>query len=107
MRLSRYALLSLVIVGCATRTPQPLAQPDAGNASEAHDADVGSPAADAGDADVGSPSDDTDDRQVPEAAFRPLWNGVDFTGWDRYLGIPVGESTPLGVDNDPRSVFSV
>ena len=42
-----------------------------------------------------------------DAGFRQLFDGVDLAGWDRYLGIPVGESTPLGLENDPRGVFSV
>jgi Domain of Unknown Function (DUF1080) len=36
-----------------------------------------------------------------------LFNGVDFTGWQTYLGPPYGSSQPLGVDNDPDGVFSV
>jgi len=36
-----------------------------------------------------------------------LFNGVDFTGWDRYLGKPSDPEPALGVDNDPRAVYSV
>jgi len=36
-----------------------------------------------------------------------LFNGVDFTGWDRYLGKPSDTEAPLGIDNDPRGVYSV
>ena len=38
---------------------------------------------------------------------RALFNGVDFTGWDRYLGEPAPGADPLGLDNDPQGVFSV
>ncbi|HTV22170.1 MAG TPA: DUF1080 domain-containing protein [Polyangiaceae bacterium] len=50
---------------------------------------------------------------VPDAA-RPeepaavsLFNGADFTGWDRYLGRPSDAEPALGIDNDPRGVYSV
>jgi len=36
-----------------------------------------------------------------------LFNGVDFAGWDRYLGKPSAGEPALGVDNDPRAVYSV
>jgi hypothetical protein len=56
-----------------------------------------------------------------EAAFEPLFNGVDFDGWETYIGVPdssvnvpglarneVGQYTqPVGVNNDILSVFSV
>jgi len=39
--------------------------------------------------------------------WTPLFNGRDFEGLDRYLaGLP-GESRPLGLNHDPRGVFSV
>ena len=38
---------------------------------------------------------------------RSLFNGVDFTGWDRYLGEPTPGAAPLGIDNDPLGVYSV
>jgi len=36
-----------------------------------------------------------------------LFNGVDFSGWDRYLGKPSDAEPALGIDNDPRGVYSV
>jgi len=36
-----------------------------------------------------------------------LFNGVDFSGWDRYLGKPSDAEPALGVDNDPRGVYTV
>jgi len=40
-----------------------------------------------------------------------LFNGVDFSGWDRYLGKPShdpkADELPLGIDNDPRGVYSI
>lgn len=43
------------------------------------------------------------------ASARPhaLFNGVDFTNWDRYLGKPSAAEEPLGLNNDPRGVYSV
>lgn len=42
-----------------------------------------------------------------EAEPISLFNGVDFTGWDRYLGKPSETEPALGIDNDPRAVYSV
>ena len=36
-----------------------------------------------------------------------LFNGVDFRGWDRYLGKPSDGEPALGIDNDPGGVYSV
>jgi hypothetical protein len=38
---------------------------------------------------------------------RQLFNGRDFSGWTTYLGPPNGSTEPVGVDRDPRRVFSV
>jgi hypothetical protein len=43
----------------------------------------------------------------PDAGAVALFNGVDFTGWDRYLGKPSADEAPLGIDDDPRGVYSV
>ncbi len=50
-----------------------------------------------------------DDVGAGDAAGFPrvLFNGTDFTGWDRYLGTPAPGADPLGLDNDPQGVFSV
>jgi hypothetical protein len=42
-----------------------------------------------------------------EAGWRPLFNGKDLAGWDTYLGPPHGEKKPLGLNHDPRKVFTV
>lgn len=42
-----------------------------------------------------------------DAGAVPLFNGVDFGGWDRYLGKPSEAEPPLGLENDPRGVYSV
>lgn len=34
-------------------------------------------------------------------------NGVDLTVWDRYLGKPTSGEPALGIDNDPRGVYSI
>jgi hypothetical protein len=36
-----------------------------------------------------------------------LFNGLDFTGWDTYLGPPTGSQVPVGMNRDPSGVFSV
>lgn len=55
------------------------------------------------------------------ADWRPLWNGRDFEGWQRFLGQPhptvvlpatpggrpLPRHEPLGVENDPLGVFTV
>ena len=56
----------------------------------------------AGEADAG----DAGDAASPPG-WRSLFNGVDFSGWDRYLGKPSAGEAPLGEENDPRGVYSV
>jgi hypothetical protein len=49
-------------------------------------------------------------RALPDAGDTravSLFNGADFSGWDRYLGKPSGSEPALGIDNDPRAVYSV
>ena len=41
------------------------------------------------------------------APWIPLFNGRDFDGLDRYLAPLPGESRPLGLNHDPRGVFSI
>jgi len=41
------------------------------------------------------------------AEWKPLFNGKDLSGWDTYLAPPPGSKTPLGLNNDPRGVFTV
>jgi len=38
---------------------------------------------------------------------RQLFNGRDLSGWTTYLGPPYGSTEPIGIDRDPRRVFSV
>lgn len=52
-------------------------------------------------------SDEQDLRDASSADVVPLFNGVDFSGWDRYLGKPTEAEPALGIDNDPRGVYSV
>ena len=56
-----------------------------------------------------------------EEGWQPLWNGQDFTGWIKFLGVPRADfevpgqvrdtsgqyTQPLGRENDPLNVFSV
>ena len=51
--------------------------------------------------------------QTSKPSWNVLFNGTDLTGWDTYLGpvrddsMKVIDSIPLGVNKDPRHVFSV
>lgn len=47
------------------------------------------------------------DADWADAGVVSLFNGVDLSGWDRYLGKPSDAEPALGIDNDPRRVFSV
>lgn len=47
------------------------------------------------------------DAAEPTRAWKPLFNGQDLSGWDKYLAPPPGSRTPLGLNHDPRGVFSV
>src|SRR4051794_999925 len=53
-----------------------------------------------------APSDGTGADGAP-AFPHALFNGIDFAGWDRYLGEPTPGAQPLGIDNDPQGVYSV
>ncbi|MCS6850314.1 MAG: DUF1080 domain-containing protein [Gemmataceae bacterium] len=39
--------------------------------------------------------------------FRLLFNGKDLSGWDTWLGRPLGEKEPIGLNKDPRQVYSI
>ncbi len=97
----RRTALALLLAGCATTSaPSGTPEPDAGNASVPSSTDTdGGPLGDAGRGDAPMATID--------AGFVSLFDGVDFAGWDRYLGIPNGESAPLGLENDPRGVFTI
>lgn len=41
------------------------------------------------------------------AEWRSLFNGRDFTGWDKYLAALPGTEKPLGWNSDPRNVFTI
>jgi len=85
--------LTAVVVGCGASSTA--ARPDAGDATSPDDRGF----------DVASGDDAGTD--VPPAFPRALFNGTDFTGWDRYLGTPAPGADPLGLNNDPQDVFSV
>jgi hypothetical protein len=40
-------------------------------------------------------------------SWRPLFNGKDFSGWDKYLGPKDSGQPAVGLNNDPDGVFSV
>ncbi|HMJ66596.1 MAG TPA: DUF1080 domain-containing protein, partial [Candidatus Binatia bacterium] len=39
--------------------------------------------------------------------WKQLFNGKDFSGWDKYLAPRMGTKEPLGLNNDPLGVFTV
>jgi hypothetical protein len=43
----------------------------------------------------------------PDTPWKSLFNDKDFTGWDKYLAPPPGSQTPLGLNRDPRNVFTI
>ncbi|HVR74597.1 MAG TPA: DUF1080 domain-containing protein [Planctomycetota bacterium] len=44
---------------------------------------------------------------APAGEWKQLFNGKDLGGWDTYLAPAPGSKTPLGLNNDPRRVFTV
>lgn len=42
-----------------------------------------------------------------DAGWRPLFNGKNLDGWDTYLGPPYKEKEPVGLNKDPRMVYTV
>ncbi len=55
----------------------------------------------AGAADAGAGGETANEGQLS------LFNDRDFAGWDRYLGKPSEAEPALGIDNDPRGVYSI
>jgi hypothetical protein len=108
MRAPARALAIGVLMGlsaCGGSSPATSCGPgDAGQTSDGADAgaDVddapGEPTGDGGDAvvDVGQ-----------DAGPLSLFDGASLAAWQTYLGPPSPGATPLGLDNDPRGVFTV
>ncbi len=42
-----------------------------------------------------------------ETEWKPLFNGRNLDGWDKFLGKAVGADKPFGRNNDPKNVFTV
>ncbi|MFO0968271.1 MAG: DUF1080 domain-containing protein [Gemmataceae bacterium] len=42
-----------------------------------------------------------------KTGWRPLFNGKDLAGWDTWLGKPTGEKEPVGLNKDPKMVYTV
>ena len=95
--------LALLVAGCATSSAQTSPAPPDASAGRPLTSDDGGGL---GDGDGSATTIDASTATV-DAGFRSLFDGVDFAGWDRYLGIPQGESMPLGLENDPRGVFTI
>jgi len=77
---------------------------------------AGADSGDAGESNAGAPNAGAPNAGAPNAGAGgesgssgryPLFNGVDFSGWDRYLGKPTDNDPALGLDNDPRGVYSI
>lgn len=88
-----HVVLAVIAVGCNSSSPST-------------PVDAGQPVIDAAmlpSVDSGS----TPVQTAPDGGITTLFNGTDFTGWDRYLGIPTGGSTPYGLNNDPKGVYTV
>src|SRR5205807_1383853 len=39
--------------------------------------------------------------------WAPLFNGKNLDGWDTWLGKPLGEKEPVGLNKDPKKVYTV
>jgi hypothetical protein len=74
------------------------------DARDAADASDGTPADAAAATDA---ADATDATTTDAVAWRSLFDGTTLGGWQRYLGKPSASEAPLGLDNDPRGVFSI
>ena len=42
-----------------------------------------------------------------EQAWIALWSGKDLSGWDTWLGRPLGEKESIGLNKDPRRVYTL
>jgi hypothetical protein len=85
----------------------------AGPIDAASDADA--PRNDVNDASAGNLNDaaeagdagDANDASADDGGWRSLLPGATLTAWTRYLGKPSPTEAPLGLENDPRGVYSV
>ncbi|VTS08456.1 family 16 glycoside hydrolase [Tuwongella immobilis] len=41
------------------------------------------------------------------AGFRPLFNEVDLSGWDTYIGKPADATAPIGLNKDPQGIIKI
>jgi hypothetical protein len=104
-RLATLALLGVAArPGCSSTSP---ATAPGGDGGPPDTGDDGAVALDSRFDQTGDDAGSDARSEVAAALPRSLFNGVDFSGWDRYLGIPSSGGAPLGIDNDPRSVYSV
>jgi hypothetical protein len=54
-----------------------------------------------------SDGDDASDATADDGGWRSLLSGATLAAWTRYLGKPSPTEAPLGLENDPRGVFSI
>jgi hypothetical protein len=101
--MKRLALcLAVLVCGCSAPSSNDAGLADAG-------LDAGRDSTDAGaDADAGADGGQLD-AGAPDAGWITLWNGVDFTGWQKWLGsqVPRSGGPVLGLENDPNGVFTI
>jgi Domain of Unknown Function (DUF1080) len=127
-------LFSVCVAGCGSTSMDHFAAPtgaEAGDASMSADGGGGTAghaagaghtddagtvgtaeagAAEAGAAEAGAPDAGAGGETANGGSYS-LFNGVNFAGWDRYLGKPSSKpedpEPALGIDNDPRGVYSI
>jgi hypothetical protein len=116
MRASAHALVVAIFVGlfaglfaalsaCGGSSPATICGP--GDAGQSSDADGGPDVADAPSEPDGDSSDGALDVGQNEDGPRSLFDGASLASWQTYLGPPSSGAAPLGLDNDPRGVFTV
>jgi hypothetical protein len=113
MRAPALALATaLALSACGGSTPATGCGPsDSGQTSDAADggaevADAPSEAAGDGGLDASHGGADAGDA-APDGGPWSLFDGTSLAAWQSYLGPPSAGATPLGLDDDPRGVFSV
>ena len=109
---ARVLALAALASACGNQSQGPAdARPPTpdGGADGPADARRDGPVTDA-DARVGTNSDAAT-HDAPDGAdapaWRPLIDDADLSSWNRYLGKPSAAEAPLGLDDDPRGVFSI
>jgi Domain of Unknown Function (DUF1080) len=107
--------LAATLVACSSAAPASQDADAMTDARPALSADVASEAAaseasDAPSLDTSDAPDGIDadvDGGEASDAWRTLFDGTSLAAWQRYLGKPSAAEPPLGLENDPKGVFSI